>query len=45
MQLGGRQRDDRGQVECLMLDDQGGRVESMVILAEHVEVKQSIEGG
>lgn len=44
MQLGYRRRDDRGQVECLVPDDQGGRAESRVILTEHVEVKQSIEG-
>ena len=44
MQLGGQRWDDRGQAECLVPDDQGGRAESRVILAEHEEVKQSMEG-
>ena len=45
MQLSGRRQDDRGKMGGLVPDDQGGRVESRVILDEHVEVKQSIEGG
>ena len=42
MQLGGRRRDDRGQAGGLVPDDQGGRAESRMILAVHVEVKQGM---